>query len=191
MRNFSQFRWVSSRSDGKVENSLKSAEISHRPKERNTQDFSSVYFNLLLVILSKFRSLFYTTVTPYKPTLWGTPLLGLPVIWTLFRAALTTYQELFIIYYSVAVQFINCYSEETKRLFQNKTRRSWFTGWECCGWFHVIKEEKVGNLVSTGSDFCRWKPRPVRTIGRNRNQCWRGFQLAFSSFITWNHRFQS
>ena len=84
------------------------------------------------------------------------------------------------------MQFINCYSEETKRLFQNKTRRSWFTGWECCGWFHVIEEEKVGNLVSTGSDFCRWKPRPVRTIGRNRNQCWRGFQLAFSSFITWN-----
>ena len=51
----------------------------HRHKERNTQDFRSVYFNLFLVnILPNFGSLFYTTVIPYKP-LYGTPLLGLPV----------------------------------------------------------------------------------------------------------------
>ena len=39
----------------------------------------SVYFNLFLVILPKFGSLFYTVI-PYKP-LYGTPLLGLPVDW--------------------------------------------------------------------------------------------------------------
>ena len=50
----------------------------HRHNERNTQDFGSVYFNLFLVILPNFGSLFYTTVIPYKP-LYGTPLLGLPV----------------------------------------------------------------------------------------------------------------
>ena len=59
-------------------NSAKSAEISYRHKEGNTQDFRSVYFNLFLVILPNFGSLFYTTVIPYKP-LYGTPLLGLPV----------------------------------------------------------------------------------------------------------------
>ena len=57
----------------------KSVEISHRHKERNAQDFRAVYFNLFLVILPKFGSLFYTTVIPYKP-LYGTPLLGLPVV---------------------------------------------------------------------------------------------------------------
>ena len=31
-------------------------------KERNTQDFRSVYFNLFLVILPKFGSLFYTVI---------------------------------------------------------------------------------------------------------------------------------
>ena len=38
-----------------------------------------VYFNLFLVIRRKFGSLFYTTVITYKP-LYGTPLLGLPVV---------------------------------------------------------------------------------------------------------------
>ena len=40
----------------------KSAEISHRHNEMNTQYFRSVYFNLVLIILSKFGSLFYTTI---------------------------------------------------------------------------------------------------------------------------------
>ena len=59
-------------------NSPKSAEISQTHKERNTQDFRAVYFNLFLVILPKFGSLFYTTIIPYKP-LYCTPLLGFPV----------------------------------------------------------------------------------------------------------------
>ena len=46
---------------------------------RYTQDFRAVYFNLFLVILPNFGSLFYTSVIPYKP-LFGTPLLGLPVV---------------------------------------------------------------------------------------------------------------
>ena len=50
-----------------------------RHRERNTQDFRALYFNLFLVILPKFGSLFYTTVP-----LYGTPLLGLPVFVTLF-----------------------------------------------------------------------------------------------------------
>ena len=62
----------------RVQNSPKSAEISWRHKERSTQDFRSVYFNLFLVILPNFGSLSYTTVILYKP-LYGTPLLGLPV----------------------------------------------------------------------------------------------------------------
>ena len=52
-----------------------SAEISQRHKERNTQDFRAVYFNLFLVILPKFGSIFYTTVIPYKTLIWH------PIAW--------------------------------------------------------------------------------------------------------------
>ena len=48
-------------------NSPRSAEISHRHKETNTQDFRSVYFNLFIAKFPTFRSLFYTTTIPYKP----------------------------------------------------------------------------------------------------------------------------
>ena len=54
-----------------------------RHRETNTQDFRSVYFNLFLVILPKFRSLFYTTVIPYKP-LHGTQLPSCGFITTLY-----------------------------------------------------------------------------------------------------------
>ena len=50
--------------------SPKSAVISHRHNETNTQDFRSDYFNLFLVILPKFGSFqFHPTIIRYKP-LW-------------------------------------------------------------------------------------------------------------------------
>ena len=57
----------------------KSADISQR-HELNTQDFRSIYFNLFLVILPKFGSLYFYTTYNLIQTLLGTPLLGLPVV---------------------------------------------------------------------------------------------------------------
>ena len=58
-------------------NSPKSAEISKRHKEWNTQDFRAVYFNLFPVILPKFGSFFYyhNPISPIQTFIWH------PVAW--------------------------------------------------------------------------------------------------------------
>ena len=56
-----------------LDTGVKLAEIGwnfrQRHKETNTKDFSSVYFNLFLVILTKFESLFYTR-NPIQTLIW-------------------------------------------------------------------------------------------------------------------------
>ena len=56
-------------------NSPKSAEISQRHKEMNTKDFSSVYFNLFVVILPTFESVILPTRNPIQTLIWH------PVAW--------------------------------------------------------------------------------------------------------------
>ena len=62
-----------------MQKSQKSAEIPQRCKERNTQDFRTVYFNLFFIILPKFGSLSDTTIILYRP-LNGPLQSGLPVV---------------------------------------------------------------------------------------------------------------
>ena len=88
LRNFSRFRRVSPRCEGKEEvndrlwlRSMKYRLDSHFASARCT-----VHFNLFLVTLPKFGSLFYTTVIPYKP-LYGTRCLGFLCLYS--RSAFT------------------------------------------------------------------------------------------------------